>query len=318
MKFVTYNIRYATGRDDCVDLDRIVGEVAGADVIALQEVERFWARSGNVDQAGEIGARLAEYFWVYGAAVDLYVGAATAGGARRQFGNMLLCRAPILYARHHPLPKLGSTDALSIARSASEAVVRCGGRLLRVYSLHLSHLSAADRLPQVEALLRIHADAETEGAPVGGDLRGMDWAQDSPRDEHIDACRKTPRKIHRDDEHIYMSQKDAPENVPQQTPREAILLGDFNFQPASKEYDLLVGARSDYGGRIRNPRGFVDAWVVAGGDEAGGFTSDVRDQPARLDYCFVSNSLRDCVRECWVDSNATGSDHFPLWCEIEL
>ena len=50
MKCVTYNIQYGKGRDNRVDLSRIGDEISGADLIALQEVDRFWPRTGNIDQ----------------------------------------------------------------------------------------------------------------------------------------------------------------------------------------------------------------------------------------------------------------------------
>ena len=50
MKIVTYNIQFGRGRDGKVDLGRIIDAVRGADVIALQEVDRFWARSHMMDQ----------------------------------------------------------------------------------------------------------------------------------------------------------------------------------------------------------------------------------------------------------------------------
>ncbi len=103
----------------------------------------------------------------------------------------------------------------------------------------------------------------------------------------------------------------------QGVPDEAILLGDFNFQPDSAEYDLLAGPRSDYGGRITNPRGLVDAWRAAGHDGSGA-PGDVRGQPARLDYAFVSNALAARVTGCRVDDAATGSDHLPLWSDMDL
>ncbi len=40
MKLATYNIHYAVGRDGHADITRIAEAVRGADVIALQEVER--------------------------------------------------------------------------------------------------------------------------------------------------------------------------------------------------------------------------------------------------------------------------------------
>ncbi|WP_423909087.1 endonuclease/exonuclease/phosphatase family protein [Candidatus Spongiihabitans sp.] len=288
MKFVTYNIQYGKGKDGQVDLERSINEIAGADIIALQEVERLCPHRGNVDQAQVIAEGLRDYYWVYGAGVDLHVAGGTpTQNARCQFGNMLLSRQPILTSRHHLLPKYGSTDALSIQRSTIEATVQCGTRLLRLYSVHLTHLSSATRLPQVEALLSIHRNAVFEGAPISGDLRSFDWANDVSAGSQI-------------------------------VPDEAIMLGDFNFQPDSPEYDLLVGPSSDYGGRIANPQGFVDAWCAAGHDLGGGFTSGVNDQPVRLDYCFVSNSLQHRVHDCYVDDNAIASDHFPLCTEIDL
>ena len=96
------------------------------------------------------------------------------------------------------------------------------------------------------------------------------------------------------------------------------LLGDFNMEPNSQEYERIVGPMSPYGGRITNPEGFVDAWVEAGHPIDGGATADVRGRPARVDYCFASAVLRDRIRSVRVDAGATGSDHQPLWIEIDL
>ena len=57
MKFLTYNIQYGQGRDGQVDIGRIVGEIGDADLVALQEVERFWERSGYADELAEIRDR---------------------------------------------------------------------------------------------------------------------------------------------------------------------------------------------------------------------------------------------------------------------
>ena len=86
--------------------------------------------------------------------------------------------------------------------------------------------------------------------------------------------------------------------------------------PDAPEYDLLVGPDSPYGGRVTHPDGFVDAWTHVGGDPKGGHTSDVKEEPARLDYCFVSASLRHRISSCQVDTEAPGSDHQPLWLEL--
>lgn len=286
MQFVSYNIQYCKGQDDQVSPERIAAEVHGADVIALQEVDRFWPHTGMIDQVETLVGHLPGYYWSYGPGVDIHVEGTTAdNNRRRQFGNMILSRYPILRSRHLLLPKTGSVDALSIQRSVVEATIDCGETRVRVYSVHLCHLAAASRLPQVEQLLRIHRSAVHEGAPMCGDLSGIPYEAG----------------IH-----------------DQAVPHHAILLGDFNCQPDSEEYDLLVGARSDYGGRVSPEDGFVDAWVAADNDRGEGATSDVNDAPATLDYCFISPALRDRVRSARVDADATGSDHLPLWIEIDL
>ena len=289
MKIVTYNIQYGRGRDGRFDLDRIADAVSGADVIALQEVERFWSRSGGVDQPRLIARRFPGHYPAYGPGVDLHLAGAGPGedsaGKRRQFGNMLLTRAPLLTVRHHLLPKYGSLGPMSLQRSALEGVIAVRGGHLRLYSVHLTHLSAETRLPQVEALLKVHVDAVREGPPVsGGDLH-EEWTRDG---------------------------------MPPPVPREAILLGDFNMEPDSGEYERIVGPTSPYGGRITNPEGFVDAWVEAGHPIDAGATTEVRGRPVRLDYCFVSAGLRDRIRAVRVDTDAAGSDHQPVWMEIDL
>ena len=291
MKIVTYNIQYGLGRDGRVDLDRIAEEIAGADVIALQEVERFWSRSGGVDQPRLIARRFPGHYWAYGPGVDLHLAGGGPGedsaGRRRQFGNMLLSRTPLLTVRHHLLPKYASLGPpMSLQRSALEAVVAVpGGGHVRVYSVHLTHLSAETRLPQVEALLAVHANAVREGPPVSGSGLGEEWTLDGR---------------------------------PPPMPREAILLGDFNMEPDAEEYERIVGPVSPYGGRITNPEGFVDAWVEAGHAIDAGATAEVKGRPARLDYCFVSAGLKDRIRAVDVDSDAVGSDHQPVAMEIDL
>ena len=290
MKIVSYNIQYGRGKDGRFDLDRIAREIAGADVIALQEVERFWTRSGAVDQPRLIARHFPDHYWAYGPGVDLHVAGGRPGeesaGRRRQFGNMLLSRAPLLTVRHHLLAKYASLGPpMSLQRSALEAVVAVRGGHARVYCVHLTHLCAETRMPQVEALLGIHASAVREGPPVSGSGLREEWTLDG---------------------------------MPPAVPRDAILLGDFNMQPDSREYERIVGPMSPYGGRITNPEGFVDAWVEAGNAIDAGQTAEVKDRPARLDYCFVSAGLKDRIRAVRVDSDAVGSDHQPVWMEIDL
>ena len=47
-------------------MERTARAVEEAEVIALQEVERFWKPSGNVVEVAELSERLADCHWVYG------------------------------------------------------------------------------------------------------------------------------------------------------------------------------------------------------------------------------------------------------------
>ena len=109
MKIVTYNIQYGSGKDGRIDLGRIAQAVDGADVIALQEVDRNWRRSGMTDQVAELTALLNGYHWVYGPYFDVDASSREADGRltnrRRQFGPMLLSKMPILSSRLFFLPK---------------------------------------------------------------------------------------------------------------------------------------------------------------------------------------------------------------------
>jgi endonuclease/exonuclease/phosphatase family metal-dependent hydrolase len=286
VRFVTYNIQYGRGRDGCFDLPRIAAELRGADVIALQEVERYWQRSGLQDQPAELARLLGFTHWVYGAGIDLHLETlppAAPAGARRQFGNMLLARTPILYSRNHLLPKYASNGPMSLQRSALEAVIGTRSGAIRVVSLHLTHLSSQTRLPQIEQLLSLHTIACREGAPLTCGAIKAEWVD---------------------------------ERLPVAMPREAVLMGDFNMEADSEEYQRICGPVSVYGGRICNPEGFVDAWVVSGHGEDEGATADIKGRPARIDYCFVSAALASGIGTVSIDSAARGSDHQPLWMEL--
>ena len=286
MKCVTYNIQFGRGRDNRIDLSRIGDEISGADLITLQEVDRFWPRSGNIDQVQYFRDRFNDYYCVYGAGIDLHVpGSKPEDRQRRQFGNMILSRYPLETIRHHLLPKHGSIGPLSLQRSAIETTIIINGFPVRIYSVHLTHLSAATRLPQVNRILEIHRQAVHEGHAVSGNLSGMDWESGVSN---------------------------------QSVAEHAILFGDFNFQPDSEEYLKMVGPISDYGGHITSPCGFVDAWRQCGHDKYQGQTGKVNDIPARLDYAFVSSAIRHRVTGCRVDESATGSDHLPVRVEFEL
>jgi endonuclease/exonuclease/phosphatase family metal-dependent hydrolase len=288
VKLVSYNIQYGLGKDNRYDLARIAHEIEDADVIALQEVERHWQRSGNTDQPVIIGSLLPEHQWVYGANLDMDASFRDAAGRlvnrRRQFGTMILSRTPIISSRNHLLPKYGTLAQHSIQQGALETVIGAShAGPVRIYSVHLSHLSSATRMPQVEALLAVHARAPSEGGA---------WCGGHP------------------DPNAGWIEGEMPP-----MPTDAILMGDFNFEWDGPEYDRIAGPASGRYGRLNRLTGFVDAWVAAGHREDEGATIATGQ---RIDFCFVSASLASRVKSCRIDSETVGSDHQPLWVEMDL
>jgi endonuclease/exonuclease/phosphatase family metal-dependent hydrolase len=249
MKIVTFNIQYGLGGDGRYDLARTARAVAGADVITLQEVERWWQRSGYVDQAAEIARHLEDYHWVFGANLDIDASIRTPEGKplhrRRQFGNMILSRTPILSSRNFPLPKHGTLTQHSIQQGLLEVVVETPSGPLRVYTTHLSHLAPETRMPQAEHILGILERAYAEGGAWCGGHPDPDagWT----------------------------------EGDPPPMPREAVLTGDLNLEAGSAEYERLVGPCSPRHGRLNRRGGLVDAWVAAGHDERAGDTCAASD-----------------------------------------
>ena len=283
---VSYNIQYGLGRDGHYDLPRIASEVQDADIIALQEVERFWQRSGMVDEPAELGNLLPDHHWVFGANLDVDASYRDNDGKlinrRRQFGTMILSRRPILSSRNFPLPKFGTVEQHSIQQGILEAVIDPGSGPVRFYSVHLCHFGAEARLTQVHAMLDIFSKAPSEGGAWCGGHPNPDagWTEG--------------------------------EMPPM--PRDLVLLGDMNFTNTSAEYAALVGPMTPRFGRANNIDGLMDAWVVAGHDENSGSTYP---SGPRIDHCFISADLRHRVKGAWVDDEAQGSDHLPLWVEID-
>lgn len=287
MQLVTYNIQYGTGKDGVVDLGRIVNEVADADIIGMQEVDRFWSRSGMTDQVKEITCRLPDYHWIYGPGVDLNASVRDADGRlenrRRQFGNLLLSKHPILASRNFLLPKMSFHAQLSIQRSILDCVIECPKDHVRIASLHLAHAAPPERMAQIERIRQLQAEAGRDGGVLSGTHEN--WRED----EEFPAW-----------------------------PLKSILMGDFNMTPDEPAYSALAGPMDPKYGRITEMDGYLDSWILSGGHADAGHTKFEETGNRRIDYAFVSPNLADRVRTVRVDEEAQGSDHQPLWLEMDL
>lgn len=160
------------GADGRYDLARITHEIEAADIIALQEVDRFWKRSGMVDSLALLAEYLPERAYVFGANLDLDADFGDDGKRdhrRKQFGTMVMSRWPILSTRNFPLPKWGDGTHRSIRQLLLEAIIDTPTGPLRVYSLHLNYLAPFTRPPPIALKKEIlRAAPEEGGAWCGG------------------------------------------------------------------------------------------------------------------------------------------------------
>ncbi len=291
MKIVTYNIHYAIGKDNRYDLQRVIDSVRGADVIALQEVERNYGPPDGPLQPEDISALLPEYYWIFDASFDIDASEKRADGTilnrRRQHGQMLLSRWPILSKRYYPLPRIDIESEFNMQMGVIEGVVDTPAGVLRVYNVHFGSVSSEERQRQAGIVVERVRDAPSEGGAWTGPVTATaerDWSVGLPQPP---------------------------------MPESAVVLGDFNMQPDSPEYEIIATTKNGNREPLltdiwaqKNPGSSVLTWHPNPGRPGD-------EQSARLDYCFLTSDLATRARSSRVDEAAMGSDHQPLWVEFE-
>ena len=161
MRLLTWNIQWGRGLDGRVDLVRIAREIEAhaPDVVCLQEVVRGIPEltQGGVT-ADDQPAVLADLFTGWSSAYAPALDVAQRAGTRRQFGNMLLTRLPLLEVRRHALPMPADASVPAMPRAALECTVMAPWGPLVVVTTHLAYYSVHQRLAQVAALRRLLAE----------------------------------------------------------------------------------------------------------------------------------------------------------------
>lgn len=291
MKIVAYNIHYAIGKDNRYDLQRVIDSVQGADIIALQEVERNYGPPDRPLQPEDISTLLPDYYWSFDAAFDIDASEQRADGTilnrRIEHGQMLLSRWPIFSKRYYPLPRINIESEFNMQMGVLEGVIDTSLGVLRVYNLHFGSVSSEERERQARFLVARVRDAPSEGGAWTGRVTAA-----SERDWTAGATL-------------------AP------MPQSAVVLGDFNMHPDSPEYNIIATAMTEGNEPLltdiwaqKNPGSRVMTWHPNPGRPE-------HEHSACLDYCFTTTDLIARARACWVDEAAQGSDHQPLWIEFE-
>jgi len=286
MKFVSFNVQFGIGLDGKYDPERIVEALAGADIIAMQEVSRNFPKNSQADLPEVFSSLLPDFFHVYGAGTKTEWGSSLVNGRMRmrhlEFGNMVLSRYPILATRNILLPRSRTYDKLNLQRSALECLLLTPSGAIRVYSVHLDHRGPAERITQI-AFLRKHLAnyAKEGGAVTGGAEFGF---PELPHSDHY------------------------------------VVMGDFNMIPEQPEYVAMVGPKDLYYGRTATAAFPVDVLDRLGKRCDDDFTWQEPGHPdirQYLDYCFISGTLVSRLKDGWVDTDCIASDHKPVWVEMQ-
>lgn len=212
VSILTWNIQCGRGVDGVIDLGRIariVDGMGGADVICLQEVARHdpdLDGGQGADQAELLSRLFPGHTSAFGAALDR-VG--DGEGRRRQFGNMILSRLPVLQVFRHALPQPAPDQNVpNMPRQALEVVVQTPLGPMRVTTTHLEYHSARQRMAQVARLQAIAADIAANAS----------YGEFAPTDGPYAA---NPRPVR------------------------SVLCGDFNAEPGDDVYARLTTGQHD-------------------------------------------------------------------------
>jgi endonuclease/exonuclease/phosphatase family metal-dependent hydrolase len=284
IRIVTWNVQYGWGADEAFDLDRIaatIRDLADADVICLQELSRHDPELDDgvgADQAAFFAARFFQHETYFGAALDR---AGASRSRRRQFGNMILSRLPMLEVRTFPLPQPAEPGIKHMRRVAIEAVIAASGGPLRVMTTHLEFHSEPQRLAQVDAMRAIHQEACANTARP-------------PVDPGEGTYRIVPR------------------------PPEALVCGDFNFVVDDAAYARITAPFAD-GAPVLRDAWRLRHGSKPHDPTCGIYDHDQWPQGSHArDFFFVSDVLASRVRDVVVDTKTNASDHQPLLLVLDF
>ncbi|WP_353682207.1 endonuclease/exonuclease/phosphatase family protein [Mesorhizobium sp.] len=105
-------------------------------------------------------------------------------------------------------------------------------------------------------------------------------------------------------------------------PEGFVVMGDFNMLAGSPEYVEFAGRLDHEFGMPVTADLAVDAALrlAAAGADLVTWVDPKRPGDAsrhkRIDYVFTSASLAKSLKRLWVDRQAVGSDHLPVWVEM--
>jgi endonuclease/exonuclease/phosphatase family metal-dependent hydrolase len=276
---LTWNIQCGLGVDGRVDLIRVVDvikEMGDADIICLQEVSRFDSEldgGEGVDQVSVLSAFFSDHFSFFGPALNRQ---GNTQNQRRQFGNMILSRLPVLQVFKHLLPQPAPEGPYKhMPRQALEVVVEANDGPLRITTTHLEYHSETQRLAQARRLLEVQAEV----------VKNQQYLNLAPSSGPYAAI---PR------------------------PAKSILCGDFNSDPDDLVYNVLTSPQKATENEYLDAWRIIKGQELHA-PTCGIYDHTQWPQGGHCrDFFFISNSLIANVRDIEVQQETIASDHQPI------
>ena len=275
MIILSWNIQAAQGVDGLVNIKRIADAIktlANADVICMQEV----LHTHDENQLKQYQQLFPEHTLIFGPAVDRLD-----GNHRLQFGNVILCRVPVLQVVHHKLPQPAEPEAKHMPRAAIELIVEYDDKPLRIVTTHLDYFAQQQRSAQTSYLVSHHQQCCSRykhPSPAGGE------AQFAPLPET---------------------------NL-------SVYCGDYNFNVDSADYQRLTSPTYDSDDMALHDCWRLVHESKPHEPTCGIFDHEQwQEGPHCRDFFFVSSAAASRVKHIAVDTNTAASDHQPLYIEID-
>lgn len=166
LRIMTYNVHHCNppGQKGVIDVDAVAEIIknAQADLVAVQEVDVYTRRSGNMNQARLLAAGAGYPFYFFGKAIGYDGG---------DYGVLILSKYPMSDTMVHRLPQ--SHAATNEPRILAEAtIVLPDKRRIRFGSTHLEAYDQPSRLMQAAEIQRI-AGVSSLPFILAGDLNDV-------------------------------------------------------------------------------------------------------------------------------------------------
>ncbi len=276
IKALTWNIQNGQGVDGRISLNRIaesILDICDPDIICLQEVSVNCKLSdgSQPDQVKELSGLFNGYTSFFGPAYDI---SSIGSEKREQYGNLILSRLPVLSNFNHILPQSVSSSFRQMPRQLTEITVETPTFPLCVMTTHLEFHSESQRCEQVNRIVSINDDI------YNLDLTPPIFDSNGPY-----------RKFKRSNR--------------------VLLCGDFNFNPDSIEYNLLMSSSE-------SSNAFIDSWRQLNPNLAHSPTCGIFDKnqwpegPHCRDFGFISSNLKASLSGIEVNEEIEASDHQPV------